>query len=61
MCNGGDTYEFAIVITNKVILVGKGCNQKEGIDFDKIFTPIARLEAIHILLASASDMAIKLF
>ena len=32
------------------MLVAKGCSQEEGIDFDKIYTPVARLEATCLLL-----------
>ena len=39
----------------------EGYNQEEGIDFDETFTPVARLEAIRILLAFASHMNIKLY
>ena len=41
--------------------MAKAYNQEEGIDFDKTFTPVARLEAIRILLAFASHMNIKLY
>ena len=33
----------------------------EGIDFDEIFAPVARLESIRILLAIASHMNFKLY
>ena len=49
------------VVRNKVILVAKGYNQEEGIDFDETFAPVARLEVICILIAFASYMAIKRF
>jgi len=49
------------IVRNKARLVVKGCNQEEGIDFDKTFAPIARLEAIRILLAFASYMNIKVY
>ncbi|XP_045791328.1 uncharacterized protein LOC123886036 [Trifolium pratense] len=42
------------VIRNKARLVAQGYNQQEGIDFDETFAPVARLEAIRILLAYAS-------
>ena len=48
------------VVRNKARLVAKGYNQVEGIDFDETFAPVARLEAIRILLAFASHMGIKL-
>jgi len=49
------------VIRNKTRLVAKGYNEEEDIDFDETFAPIARLEAIRILLAFASYMNIKLY
>jgi len=53
--------ESGNVVRNKARLVAKVYNQEEGIDFDKTFVPVARLEAIRILLAFASHMGIKLF
>ena len=41
--------------------MAKGYNQEEGIDFEDRFAPVARLEAIRILLAFASYMNIKLY
>ncbi|GJY81291.1 retrovirus-related pol polyprotein from transposon TNT 1-94 [Tanacetum coccineum] len=35
-------------------LVAQGYTQEEGIDYDEIFTPIARIEAIRLFLAYAS-------
>nr|GEV52202.1 hypothetical protein [Tanacetum cinerariifolium] len=35
------------VIRNKSRLVAKGYAQKEGVDFEESFTPVARLEVIH--------------
>ena len=49
------------VIRNKARLVTKGYNQEEGIDFDETYVPIARLEAIRLLLAFACYMNFKLF
>nr|GFC08654.1 retrovirus-related Pol polyprotein from transposon TNT 1-94 [Tanacetum cinerariifolium] len=42
--------EDQTVIRNKARLVAKGYAQKEGIDFKESFAPVARLEAILILL-----------
>ena len=49
------------VIRNKARLVAKGYNQQEGIDFDETYAPVARLEAIRLLLAFACCMDFKLF
>jgi hypothetical protein len=38
------------VVRNKLRLVAHGFSQKEGIDYEKTFAPVARLEAIMILL-----------
>ncbi|GJX79153.1 retrovirus-related pol polyprotein from transposon TNT 1-94 [Tanacetum coccineum] len=42
------TDEFGRVLKNKARLVAQGFRQEEGIDFEKSFTPVARIEAIHI-------------
>jgi len=49
------------VVRNKARLVAQGYNQQEGIDYDETFAPVARLEAIRILLAYAAHKSIKLF
>jgi hypothetical protein len=43
-----------VIVQNKARLVAKGFSQVEGLDFGEIFAPVARLEAIRILLAYAS-------
>ena len=50
-----------VVIRNKARLVAQGYNQEEGIDFDETFAPVARLEAIRMLLAFASFKGFKLY
>ena len=52
--------ESGNVIRNKARLVAKGYNQIEGIDFDETFAPVARLEAIRILLSFACYEGFKL-
>ena len=42
-----------IVVRNKARLVAQGYTQVEGLDFREIYAPVARLEAIRILLAYA--------
>ena len=46
--------ESGVIIRNKARLVAQGYNQEEGIDFDETYAPVARLEAIRMLLAFAS-------
>jgi len=53
--------EFGIVTRNKVRLVVQGYIQEEGIDYEKTFAPVARIEAIHILVAFTAHMEIKLY
>ena len=43
--------ENGVVTRNKVRFVAQGYSQEEGIDFEETFAPVARLEAIKILLA----------
>nr|GEU83229.1 hypothetical protein [Tanacetum cinerariifolium] len=48
--------ERGIVVRNKARLVAQGYTQEEGINYDKIFTPVAWIEAIGLFLAYASFM-----
>ena len=53
--------ENEIIIRNKARLVAKGYNQEKGIDVNETFAPIARLEAIRLLLAFACFINFKLY
>nr|GEU37356.1 putative ribonuclease H-like domain-containing protein [Tanacetum cinerariifolium] len=46
--------ERGIVIRNKARLVAQGHTQEEGIDYDEVFAPVARIEAIRLFMAYAS-------
>ncbi|GJQ97704.1 putative ribonuclease H-like domain-containing protein [Tanacetum coccineum] len=46
--------ERGIVVKNKPRLVVQGHRQEEGIDYDEVFAPVARIEAIRLFLAFAS-------
>ena len=48
------TYMEGNVITYKSRLVAKGYRQRQGIDYDETFSPIAMLKSIRILLAITS-------
>nr|GEW19315.1 putative ribonuclease H-like domain-containing protein [Tanacetum cinerariifolium] len=53
--------ERGIVIRNKVRLVAQGHTQEEGIDYEEVFAPIARIEAIRLFLAYASFMGFTVY
>jgi hypothetical protein len=48
------------VARNKSRLVAQGYSQKEGIDYEETFAPVARLEAIRILLDFSVAKGFKL-
>ncbi|GJZ75250.1 putative ribonuclease H-like domain-containing protein [Tanacetum coccineum] len=45
--------ERGIVIRNKARLVAQEYTQEEGIDYDEVFSPVARIKAIRLFLAYA--------
>nr|GFA75084.1 copia protein [Tanacetum cinerariifolium] len=53
--------ERGIVVRNKAKLVAQGHTQEEGIDYDEVFAPVARIEAIRLFLAYASFMGFTIY
>jgi len=53
--------ENGVIVRNKARLVAKGYNQEEGIDHGETYAPVARLEAVRLLLAYASMNRFKLY
>lgn len=47
--------ETGEVIKHKARLVARGFVQQEGIDFDEVFAPVARMESVRLLLALAAQ------
>ena len=53
--------ENGVITRNKSRLVVQGYNQEEGIDYDKTFSPVSRMEAIRILTTFATFIGFKLY
>ena len=49
------------IVRNKARLVAQGYSQEEGIDYDETYAPVARLEAIRMLLSFACFKNFKLY
>nr|GEW47461.1 putative ribonuclease H-like domain-containing protein [Tanacetum cinerariifolium] len=50
-----------ILIGNKARLVSQGHTQEEGINYEEVFAPIAKIEAIRLFLAYASFMGFLVY
>nr|GEW09758.1 hypothetical protein [Tanacetum cinerariifolium] len=53
--------ERGIVVRNKARLVAQGHTHEEGIDYEEVFDPVARIEAIRLFLAYASFMGFMVY
>ncbi|GJW44634.1 putative ribonuclease H-like domain-containing protein [Tanacetum coccineum] len=53
--------ERGIVIRNKARLVAQGYRQEKGIDYEEVFAPVARIEAIRLFLAYTSFMGFLVY
>ncbi|GJS12406.1 putative ribonuclease H-like domain-containing protein [Tanacetum coccineum] len=53
--------ERGIVIRNKARLVAQGHRQEEGIDYEEVFAPVTRIEAIRLFLVYASFMGFLVY
>jgi hypothetical protein len=47
--------EVGAIIKHKACLVARGFLQREGIDFDDAFAPVAQMESVRLLLALAAQ------
>nr|GEW55331.1 hypothetical protein [Tanacetum cinerariifolium] len=53
--------ERCIVVRNKARLVAQGHTQEKGINYEEVFAPVARIEAIRLFLAYASFMGFMVY
>ncbi|GJS68645.1 retrovirus-related pol polyprotein from transposon TNT 1-94 [Tanacetum coccineum] len=55
------TDEFGGVLKNKARLVAQGFRQEEGINFEELFAPVARIEAIRIFISNATNKNMMIY
>nr|GEY60186.1 uncharacterized mitochondrial protein AtMg00810-like [Tanacetum cinerariifolium]GEZ07694.1 uncharacterized mitochondrial protein AtMg00810-like [Tanacetum cinerariifolium] len=54
-------HKRGIVIKNKARLVAQGHTQEEGIDYEEVFAPVARIRAIRLFLAYSSFIGFTIY
>ncbi|GJU05884.1 putative ribonuclease H-like domain-containing protein [Tanacetum coccineum] len=59
--SGNKRDERGTIIKNKARLVAQGYRQEEGVDYDEVFAPVARIEAIRLFLAFASFIGFTVY
>nr|GEU66641.1 hypothetical protein [Tanacetum cinerariifolium] len=60
-CKKNKKDERGIVIRNKARLIAQGHTQEKGINYEEVFAPVARIEAIRLFLAYASFMGFMVY
>jgi hypothetical protein len=48
------------LVKHKARLVAKGYVQEQGVDFEEVFAPVARMESVRLLMALATQESWKL-
>jgi hypothetical protein len=49
--------EHGDVVKHKTRLVAKGYIQRQGIDFDEVFAPVARMEFVRVMIILAAHLS----
>jgi hypothetical protein len=49
--------EHGDVVKHKARLVAKGYVQRQGIDFDEVFTPVARMKSVRVMIILAAHLS----
>ena len=44
----------------KARIVVKGCNQKKGVDFDEIFSPVVKMSSIRVVMGLAASLDLEI-